>query len=517
MAWTYEKSRDRVKARWDRRSDLDISVEKLGRQMELANITLPKSKRVRGVHLYATVAGTGQIDVLTDNTAAAGSIRILGAWLAEASRIATALEVPVIAAQGARIHLLNYRPIDDDKKLARDAVLLAAALRRMTVGALNSQLDTVAMLNCRTGLDLGETVGTRGGTGGDSEVLFLGSPANRAAKLLGTRKIVVSARLYDALDGVLDLTAEEIEDQDAWALSMTDDAHDAAIDKFGFAWSVKKSTDRLTEDLEKWPVERCKVGGATETLKFDSLSRSSSKLIEAAVLIADIDGFSAYIESFEDDDEKRDAIVALDMIRYELREVLRNDYSGGVRVQYQGDNIVGLVHMPGKATTKVAERALDIAAGMQASMQHTLSEIVPEANKLTVTVGVALADTLATQLGPRGRRDAMVVGPAVTKADRISAALDGTEVGFSKHAYEALSEHLQASFVWSSSAQAWVAADLPADKLDLIKEAHERELAAAQEARIYPPDAQGRSRIGPATGATPSGASDVRVVKPYSR
>ncbi len=130
---------------------------------------------------------------------------------------------------------------------------------------------------------------------------------------------------------------------------MTDDAHDAAIEKYGFDWSVKKSTDRLTEDLEKWPVDRCKVAVATETVKFDSLSRSNSKLIEAAVLIADIDGFSAYIESLEDDAEKRDAIVALDMIRAELREVLKNDYSGGVRVQYQGDNIVGLVHMPGKS------------------------------------------------------------------------------------------------------------------------------------------------------------------------
>jgi class 3 adenylate cyclase len=516
MAWMYEKSRDRVQARWDRRSDLDILVEKLARQMELENITLPRSKRVRGVHVYATVAGSGQLDVLTDSTAAATSIRVLGAWLAEASRIAAGLAVPVIAAQGARIHLLNYRPIDDDKKLARDAVLLAVALRRMTVGSLNPQLDTVAELNCRAGLDLGEAVGTRGGTGGDSELLFLGAPANRAAKLLGNRKVVVSTRLYDALDGVLDLTAEEIEGEDAWGLSMTDDAHDAAIEKYGFDWSVQKSSDRLTEDLEKWPVDRCKVGGASETMKFDSLSRSNSKLIEAAVLIADIDGFSAYIESLEDDGEKRDAIVALDMIRYELREVLKNDYSGGVRVQYQGDNIVGIVHMPGKPTAKVAERALDIAAGMQASLQHTLSEIVPEAKKLTVTIGVALAETLATQLGPRGRRNAMVVGPGVTKADRISAALDGTEVGFSKLAYEALPEHLQASFVWSANAQAWVAADLPADKLDLIKKAHERELAAAQEARIHAPDAQGRSRIGPAVGAAPAGATDVRVVKPYA-
>jgi class 3 adenylate cyclase len=318
----------------------------------------------------------------------------------------------------------------------------------MTVGALNPQLDTVATLRCRTGLDLGETVGTRGGTGGDSELLFLGAAANRAAKLLAERRIIVSGRLFKALDGALELTAEQIDGRDAWALSITDAEHDAAIEKYDFDWSVQKSTDRLTDDLEKWPTDRCKVRKATETVSFESLSRSNSKLIEVAVVIADVDGFSAYIESLEHDAEKRDAIIALDMIRFEFREVLKTDFSGGVRVQYQGDNIVGLVHMPGKTTAKVAECALDIAAGMQASMQYTLRDVVPEAKKLTVTVGVALGDTLASQLGPRGRRNAMVVGEAVTKADRISAALDGTEVGFSKQAFDALPEHLRGGPVY---------------------------------------------------------------------
>lgn len=515
MAWKHDNSLNRIQARWDRRSELDISVTKLGREMELENITLPKSKRVRGVHLYATVAGSGQLDVLTDTTAATETVRVLGAWLAEASRIADAFEIPVVAAQGARIHLLNYRPIDGDQVLARDAILLAAALRRMTNAALNPLLDVATRLNCRTGLDLGETVGTRGGTGGDSELLFLGSAANRAAKLLGNRKIVVSSCLYEALDAVLVLTAEEIEGEDAWAVSLSNDALDAAAAEYGFDWSVSKSTDRLAEDLEKWPTERCQVGGATEKIRFDNLSRSNSKLIQTAVIIADIDGFSAYIEGLAGDAEKRDAIVTLDMIRFELREVLKSDYSGGVRVQYQGDNIVGLVHVPGKDLSKVAERALDIASGMQASMKHTLSSVVPEAEKLKVTVGVALEDTLATQLGPRGRRNAMVVGPAVTKADRISAALEGTEIGFSKSAYEALPEHLQSRFTWSASAGAWVATDLPADELDLIKEAHER-AAVQQQARVHSPDTEGRLRVGAAVGAVPAGARDVHVVKPYS-
>src|SRR3954454_2259567 len=113
--------------------------------------------------------------------------------------------------------------------------------------------------------------------------------------------------------------------------------------------------------------------------------------------------------------------------------------------------MIGIIHRHGKAAAKGAERALDVAAGLQASMQHTLPKVVAEVKKLSVTVGVALEDTLATQLGSHGRRDAMVVGPAATAADRISAALSGTEVGFASSAYDVLPEHLQKLFEWSPS------------------------------------------------------------------
>jgi hypothetical protein len=517
MAWNHDKSLDRIQQRWDRRSELDIEVSKLGREMDLENITLARSKRVRGVHAYATVSGSGQLDDLADQDAAARTVRALSTWVTEVSRIASVFEMPVIAAQGARMHVANYRPIDQDAVLARDAVLFGAALRRMTVGALNPLLEDDARLSCRTALDLGETVGTRGGGRGDSELLFLGSSANRAAKLLGSRKIVASDRLVEALDGGLDLTMDEIEAGRAWALSLSNDALDEALERYGFDWSVQKSQSRLEDEWDKWSADRCKVSGANETVYFGGLGRANSKLVEVAVIVADIDGFSAYIDSLEDDEEKRDAIVALDMIRFELREVLKRDYSGGVRVQYQGDNIVGLVHLPGKSTAAVAERALDIAAGMQASMQETLPAVVAEASKLSVTVGVALADTLATQLGPHGRRNAMAVGPAVTKADRISSALTGTEVGFSSQAYEALPEDLRAGlFEWSGSAAAWVASDLPASRLELIKESLALR-ASDQRRRIEPTGRPGRSRVTPAAGLVVPGTRNVEPFRPHAR
>src|SRR4051812_4771733 len=122
MAWDETTSLDRIMKRWENRAGLDITVSKLGREMELQNISLAKSKRVRGVHAYATVAGSGQLDDLSDNVAGSGTVRVLSAWLREAHKVAACFEAPVIAAQGSRIHLVNYRPIDNDAVLARDAL-----------------------------------------------------------------------------------------------------------------------------------------------------------------------------------------------------------------------------------------------------------------------------------------------------------------------------------------------------------------------------------------------------------
>ena len=86
------------------------------------------------------------------------------------------------------------------------------------------------------------------------------------------------------------------------------------------------------------------------------------------MILVDIDGFSAYVDEAENDTVKRDAILALDAIRQEIRDVLKTDYNG-VRIQYQGDNMIGFVHLPAGDTGKIAETAAEIAAGMQSSMR----------------------------------------------------------------------------------------------------------------------------------------------------
>ncbi len=508
MSWDKDKSLERIKRRWEAR-DTEITVTKLSQDMNLENVTLHNGRLIRGAHLYATVAGSGELHCLDSNDHAASAIQRIALWQAEVARMAKAFDVPIIAFQGGRVHLLVYRPIDDDPAIARKAALLGRAITYMTRDAFNPLFEDAKKLKARAAADLGETVATRGGTRGDSELLFLGNAANRPAKLLGTSKLVVTTRFMDALGEQLEHEKIESGDEDAYILRLSVATIEDAVAEDGIDWSLQASTDRLTTELEKWPTDRFKVSGATTAIEPTSLSRSNSKLVTAAVVLMDIDGFSAYVDQAESDTVKRDAILTLDAIRQEMREVLKVDYNG-VRIQYQGDNMIGVVHLPNGDEEKIATAAAEIAAGMQASMSITLPGVVPHVGSLDAAVGVAMDDTVLACLGDYGRRSALAIGPAATGAENIQLRLGGKQTGIDKAVFEALPEDIQGLYTWSATAKAYVAADLSASKFARVREA-----LAANGQRDLTSDQRGRFNIGGAAAAT-AVTERVRPIRPYA-
>jgi hypothetical protein len=508
MSWNRQKSSDRIQKRWDAR-DAEITVSKLTRDMNLENVTLHNGRLIRGAHLYATIAGSGQLHRLDTDDHARSAIQRLALWQAEVAQIAKAFDVPIIAFQGGRVHLLAFRPIDDDMAIARRATLLSCAILRMTRDAFNPLFDEGLRLNARAAADLGETVATRGGVRGDSELLFLGNAANRPAKLLGTSKLIVTDRFMDAHGEQLEHEEIEANVDDAWILRHSDETVADAVAEDGIDWSVEASRDRLAADLEKWPIQRFKVSGASEQIDPGSLSHSNSKLVTAAVILMDIDGFSAYVDEAETDTIKRDAILALDAIRQEMRDVLKTDFNG-VRVQYQGDNMIGFVHMPAGDEEKIATAAAEIAAGMQASMTQTLPEIVPDIAKLDVAIGVSMNDTVVACLGQYAKRNALVLGPAATEAEKIQARLDGRETGVDSTTYQALPEWMQELYTWDLTKKAYVAGDLDASKLARVQDA-----ITSNSQRTVTPTDEGRIAIGSTVPATAK-TQHVRTIRPYA-
>jgi hypothetical protein len=508
MSWERLKSLDRIERRWKAR-DTEISVTKLTRLMNLENVTLHEGRLINGAHLYATVAGSGGLHRLDSDEHASSAIQRLALWQGEVSRIAKAFDVPIVAFQGARVHLLTYRPIDDEAAIARKALLLGRTITAMTRCAFNPLFDEDLRLSAKAAADLGETVATRGGTHGDSELLFLGNAANRPAKLLGHTQLTVTSRLEEALKGNLDYETEEIEDTDGIAVRLSLEGLKTALEADDVAWSVAGASERLADDLEKWPRDRFRVSGATTAIDPNALSRSNSKLVTAAVILMDIDGFSDYIEKAEEDQVKREAILALDAIRQEMRDVLKTDHSG-VRVQYQGDNMIGFVHLPNGDEEKIAESAAEIAAGMQASMSDTLPQVVLHTGALDVSVGVSMKRTVVACLGQYAKRNGLVLGPAATESERIQTRLPGKQTGIDKPTYDALPESIGDLYEWSATARCYVAKDLSASKLTRV-----RESLTGERERALTPDGHGRYAIGPA--ATSESTQRVRPLRPYAQ
>lgn len=503
MGWKRDQSLERIAANWSTRNR-DIEVAKLGREMDLDNITFPKGKRIFGAHIYATVSGSGKLGRLATPEDAQSAIQRLALWQAEVSQIAAAFGIPIITFQGARVHLLNYRPIDDDEEIAVKAVLLGRAISLMTGHAFNPLFADDEAFDARAAVDIGETVGTRGGTRGDSELLFLGSAANRPAKLLGKNRLTVTMRLREALGDRLPVPP--VCDADSMTLSLSKTDVESKVAELGIDWSTTKSADRLAADLEKWPTDRFGVSGATTLINPTSLSRSNSKNVTAAVIVADIDGFSAYIDEAENDDIKRNAIITLDAIRRELRAVLKTDYDG-VRIQYQGDNMIGIVHLPNGDSAAIAKAAVEIAAAMQSSIEDTLPAYVWDAGRLHLAVGIALADTVVTSLGKYAKRNALVMGAAATSAEQIQMRLDAHEIGISKAVFDELPDAVGDLFAWDTGKKAYVAQHLDAPKLERVQSLSPGGTQSVSR------DTAGVFSIGTSTAA---GATDVRPLRPYA-
>ena len=117
--------------------------------MNLENVTLPKPKRITGVHLYSAVDNeaahvTDFFDV-DDREAARAPVRAVHLWQRELSRVVcTDFDAAKIHFQGTRLHGLVYRPVGSIHEIAARAIVLARAIEITTAQAFNEVLGDEA-------------------------------------------------------------------------------------------------------------------------------------------------------------------------------------------------------------------------------------------------------------------------------------------------------------------------------------------------------------------------------------
>lgn len=372
--------------------------------------------------------------------------------------------------QGAKLHALFFRPIDDKEKLATKAFFLQLVIKDFVKSVFNKAFPAYDNFEVAGGADIGNAIGTKNGSWNDRELLFLGACANYAAKIISTSgRLRLTKSLYGALPQTLKNCCDEIEVEGGdnvyqiKALKQSD--LDDLLKTYKIEWDREKSRERIDEDKKNHPLKDIAYSSANTRIDLDSLSIWNNKRVLGASIFGDVAGFAGYIDSAKTDDEKKKALKVLHIIRKEMATVLKCDFNG-LRIQFQGDRVQGLFHLPKDEEQDIAAEVVRAAVGLQSSMEKTVKTAMPDAKDLQLAVGIDLDTTLVSNLGARAHRDRICLGEPVENAAATEERCSGGQIGISERIYKALPEELSKHFAYDTKAKCYVANGLTQDKLD---------------------------------------------------
>jgi class 3 adenylate cyclase len=509
MSWNQQSSMNRIQ---EHLSGLDeIEVKKLKKEADLEELLSETvCREIYGAHVYLHVPNFASLasENIDDEVTYKRLIQGTHIYQRAVTRIVEDFGGTFIHFQGAKLHALFYRPIDETPKLAARAVLLQLVVKDFVKNVFNpafSYTFTIA-----GGADLGNAIGTKNGINRDRELLFLGSPANHAAKIISSSwRLRLTKNVYDGLPDNLRALCSKI-DEDVYQVQNVSSADlDELLLAYKLPWRRDVFISEVENDKKRFPLNRIGYSSAETPIDLDDLSIYNNKRVLAASIFADVSGFTRYIDAATSEEDQRAALLVFHAIRKETARVIKGDFNG-LRIQYQGDRIQGLFHLPHDDTAALVKKAVEAAAGLQASMEYTLKACLPEAGDLHLAIGIDLGTTLVSRLGARGQRDRICLGAAVENAARLEEQSEGGQVAVSSEVFTLLPDYLKQCFTYSAKAQGFVATNFTTEQIECAEKA----------TRIYGAGAPAFVRAG-ATGVTvrsqeSTGARTIIPARPYT-
>lgn len=443
MAWSKKASRERIKAAIKESNDVEVSD--LTRETDLTRLPLNRAYRVQGAHIYVDISNAASL-LSSDDSEGERShkryLRFLHVYQRVAHTVFRDLEVTKVDFQNQRLHFVVYKPYDDEKK--RIAVAVSAAdLLKQVIEQANEIHGELADAKVCVGVESGQALAVCNGTRGDREPLFLGRPANEAAKLLasGRRGIHLGADARAALGGSWKTTNPK--DTPLTAENLTELADVARL-----GITVETLLKQWKEEVGATPLGTFSFSRPTPPLRsldFETLTPSNSRRIDACSLIADIDAFTAFVARHADAGTEATTVQVLHVIRKELRDTL-NEF-GGKKVRYVGDCLQGVLALGDRETEpseSVSEAAL--VAGAWRDAFGVVQEELPAAATLGLAIGVDFGPISLTRLGVKGGRDRCSAGRAVLRSVEAQEACKGRETALGSGALAVASDAVKDIF-----------------------------------------------------------------------
>jgi hypothetical protein len=167
---------------------------------------------------------------------------------------------------------------------------------------------------------------------------------------------------------------------------------------------------------------------------------------------ADLDGFTDYVrERIDDDENAKDVVRVLHVVRSELDAALTSDF-GGAKVRFIGDCIHGVLAEGTAQTTDETETmsTATLAAGaLRSGFELAIEKLEAEgysAEDLGLAVGFDFGPLALTRLGLKGSMVRCAVGRNVLQSQTEQARCGGTESAIGSKAYKKASEAVRRVF-----------------------------------------------------------------------
>lgn len=427
MSWNADRAKSRIREHLktvpevDRQVALDSAT--MAKRGLLSRMPLSEAFVVEGAHLYGQlldfedlVADQGQ----ETETAHRRLLRFLNMHYRVWDSIVDGDDGDRVDYHGARLHAVIASPVGDPAAQIERAVALA---RKLTEAARKVGEAHGFPSRIRFGIDHGKCLAMTTGRGAhEKDTLFLGRPANYAAKLVSsgtdqgiflteTAQKRVAARAVRKHAGTMTLDEAYVQD---------------AARKYAFDSIDRTATEIALNSAE--PMFRFKRPTLPlSTVKFGELSPANSIRMGMASIFADIDGFTNFVDqSILGGSEKiREAVKIVHVIREELNSVLKEDF-GGKRVRFIGDCIHGCVAEGERAddAAKSVREAVLCASAMRSSFDLCLETVRSDA-AIDLAVGIEYGPTPMTRLGHRGDDSVRCAASRATiEAERTQQAIE---------------------------------------------------------------------------------------------
>jgi len=349
-----------------------------------------------------------------------------------------------------RLHAVFVKPYANEVDRLHRAVATAQLIIDVLKETGEDGEDPIPSAQVRAGIDTGVALAVSNGRRGHREPLFLGEPANKAAKRAAGGS-ATGIYLTNNARAVIDL--DEVDDEDASALSeeeiaMSQEEADLDVTKDDIVQAWR-------DDLDANPMTRFEFSGHTppfSDLDFESLSPTNSRRQDLISIYADLDGFTDFVsERIDDDEQAKDVVRVLHVVRSELHAALSADF-GGAKVRFVGDCIHGILAEGTAQTTDETETmsTATLAAGALRSGFELAVEKLDEkgysASDLGLAIGFEFGPLAVTRLGMKGAMVRCAVGRNVLASEDEQARCTGRQSAIGKKAHSKASTAVRKVF-----------------------------------------------------------------------